>query len=399
MPVASIDLLASARLWTIQKNPRPRIVVKMLVKAPRIFTGREWLSNATVQIKDGVFNAILEGDKGAAGTPDTLLESGFLCASFVDLQIYGGGGILFSNTPSEESIRRTFEEHVNTGTTHFQITLNCSSEETIWEAIRTCKDYMNSGGKGLIGLHLEGPFFNPVRRGAHLLENLTKPDVEFCQRLVEACAGLPTYMTIAPEMFDPESLDVLLASPIKLSVGHSDATHAQANAAFERGILRVTHLFNAQSQWTSRALGIVGATMDHPEARASIVVDGLHVDFASVRMAKKLMGDRLFLITDAVTEDLSGPYEFSKRGGDRFTDANGVLSGSALTMIEAVRNCVKKVGISVEEALRMATFYPAEVVGLDASLGTLEVGKEASFLWLSDELEVKAVWIKGERQF
>jgi N-acetylglucosamine-6-phosphate deacetylase len=216
--------------------------------------------------------------------------------------------------------------------------------------------------------------------------------------VIRETEGLPTYMTIAPEMFDAESLEILVASHIKLAVGHSDATLFEATAAFNSGIPRVTHIFNAQSQWTSRALGIVGAAMDHSTVRASVVADGYHVDFAGIRLAKKLMGSRLFLITDAVTEDVSGPYYFSKKGGVKFTDENGTLSGSALTMIEAVKNCVDKVGIEVEEALRMASLYPAEVLALDDRLGTIEVGKEASFLWLSDDLRVLGVWLKGQSQ-
>lgn len=121
------------------------------------------------------------------------------------------------------------------------------------------------------------------------------------------------------------------------------------------------------------------------------------MDFGTVRLAKKLMGERLFLITDAVTEDASGPYEFSKRSGEKFTNENGVLSGSALTMIDAVRNCVGEVGIEVEEAIRMASIYPARVLGLDDKLGTIEVGNQASFLWLDDNLNIKAVWLKGDR--
>lgn len=367
----------------------------MKIKAPRMFTGREWLSNRVVELDDGEWTSL---DSSSSSPVDLDVSSGFLCPSFVDVQVYGGHSLLFSNRPTVESIQATADEHLQTGTTHFQITLNCSPWETMKDAISSCKTYMQNGGKGLVGLHLEGPFFAPSKRGAHVLEFVRTPDRDFCRRVVQETEGLPTYMTIAPEVFDKESLSTLMNSPIMLSIGHSDATFEQATEAFNAGISRVTHLFNAQSQWTSRALGIVGAAMDHPAVRASVVADGLHVDFAGIRLAKKLMGDRLFLITDAVTEDVSGPYFFSKSGGIRFTDENGVLSGSALTMDQAVRNCVEKVGIPLEESLRMASLYPAEVLGLDDKLGTIEVGKEASFLWLSDDLKVKGVWRRGRRE-
>ncbi|KAI9029328.1 hypothetical protein DFJ74DRAFT_603085 [Hyaloraphidium curvatum] len=367
------------------------------ISAPRIFTGREWLPLSSLSVSPEGNIASL----GPIASPDPAslsLSRGFLCPSFVDVQLYGGGGMLFSNRPCAESIRLAREEHLRTGTTHFQITLNCSPAETMWRAVDACKEYLASGGKGLAGLHLEGPFFSPAKRGAHLAEFVARPTAELAREIVRRTDGLPTFMTVAPEEFGGDgALDLLLASHVRLSLGHSDATHAQARAAFARGIRNVTHLFNAQSQWTSRALGVVGATLESGTARASVVADGLHVDFAGIGLAKRLMGDRLFLITDAVTEDVSGPYKFSRRGGARFEDENGTLSGSALTMIEAVRNCVREVGIPVEEALRMASMYPAEVLGLDAKLGTLEAGKEATFLWLSDELEVLGVWVEGER--
>jgi N-acetylglucosamine-6-phosphate deacetylase len=239
-------------------------------------------------------------------------------------------------------------------------------------------------------LHLEGPFFNPVKRGAHHVEFVQEPTEAFVNEIIERTNGLPTYMTIAPEMFAPAVIDKLKNSPIMCSMGHSDATFEQAQQA---GISRITHLFNAMSQWQSRALGLVGASF-RSDAWTSIIADGLHCDFESLRLAKQLKGDKLFLITDAVTHDESGPYVFSKNGV-RFTNEAGVLSGSALTMDEAIRNCVDKADISLEEAIRMATVYPAEVANL-ADLGSIETGNRACFVHLSDDLQVKQVWYDGE---
>lgn len=257
----------------------------------------------------------------------------------------------------------------------------------MWAAIDACKSY---AGKGLVGLHLEGPFFNPVKRGAHHEAFVQEPSIDFVQEIIDRTNGLPTYMTIAPEMFAPEVLTLLKNSHIMCSMGHSDATFEEAQNA---GITRITHLFNAMSQWQSRALGLVGASF-RSDAWTSIIADGLHCDFESLRLAKQLKGEKLFLITDAVTHDESGPYVFSKNGA-RFTNEAGVLSGSALTMDEAIRNCVNKAGISTEEAIRMATVYPAEVANLH-DLGTIEVGKRACFVHLADDLQVKQVWYDGE---
>jgi N-acetylglucosamine-6-phosphate deacetylase len=237
---------------------------------------------------------------------------------------------------------------------------------------------------------LEGPFFNPIKRGAHNEKFVQEPAKEFVQEIIDRTQGFPTYMTIAPEMFTPDVLNLLKNSHIMCSMGHSDATYEQAQQA---GISRITHLFNAMSQWQSRSLGLVGASF-RSDAWTSIIADGLHCDFESLRLAKQLKREKLFLITDAVTHDESGPYIFTKNG-IRFTNEAGVLSGSALTMDEAIRNCVQHAGISLEEAIRMATVYPAEVANLN-ELGSIEVGKRACFVELNSKLTVQQVWYDGE---
>ena len=354
------------------------------LKFAKIFTGSGWIQDKAIGIENGRIKNILPTD-------DVSEKNGFLCAGFIDLQLYGGGGKLFSNQASTECITSTFEEHIKTGTVAFQITLNCSPKNTMSQAINACKNFQ---GKGLVGLHLEGPFFNPVRRGAHREEFVQKPDMAFVESLIAETNGLPTYLTIAPEMFESDVLDRLINSPIMLSIGHSEASFDQAMAAIKKGISRITHLFNAMSQWQSRALGIVGTSFS-TNVWTSIIVDGLHCDFESVKLAKQLKGDRLFLITDAVTNDVSGPYFFSQTNG-RFTNDAGTLSGSSLTMQQAVQNCVEYAHIPLEEAIRMATIYPAKVANLDQDLGSIEVGKRACFVHFSDDLTIQQVWYDGE---
>lgn len=350
--------------------------------ASRIFTGQQWLENKEISVTNGRISAISDGS-GAA-------SENFLVPGFIDLQIYGGGGILFSNHQTTEAIQATFDEHHKTGTVAFQITLNCSPAESMWKAIDAYKSYT---GSGLVGLHLEGPFFNPIRRGAHQEAYIQKPSLAFLEELIERTKGIPTYLTIAPEMFSAEELSLLVGSPIMCSLGHSDATFEQAMNAIEKGVSRITHLFNAMSQWQSRALGLVGASF-HSNAWTSIIADGLHCDFKSLELAYRLKKGRLFLITDAVTNDSSRPYSFLAKEG-RFTNAAGVLSGSSLTMMEAIRNCVQQASIPLEEAIRMATVYPAEVANL-SDLGSIEVGKRACFVELNPALDVVQVWYDGK---
>ena len=357
-----------------------RLDIKMF--ASRIFTGQKWLENKEISIENGHISAISSGS-GAS-------TENFLVPGFIDLQIYGGGGILFSNHQTTESIQATFDEHHKTGTVAFQITLNCSPASSMWKAVEAYSTYT---GPGLVGLHLEGPFFNPIKKGAHNEAFAQKPSVEFIHELIKRTAGVPTYLTIAPEMFSSEELTLLLDSEIMCSLGHSDATYLEAMNAIEKGVSRITHLFNAMSQWQSRQLGLVGASFDS-DAWTSIIADGLHCDFKSLELAYRLKKGRLFLITDAVTNDVSGPYSFLAKDG-RFTNEAGILSGSSLTMIEAIQNCVQKASIPLEEAIKMATVYPAEVANL-TELGSIEVGKRACFVELNPALEVLQVWYDGK---
>lgn len=205
---------------------------------------------------------------------------------------------------------------------------------------------------------------------------------------------------MAPEMFSDEELELLLRSHIRLSIGHSDASYECATRAIKQGANRVTHLFNAMSQWQSRALGVVGAALDSPDCWASVIADGLHVDFRSIALAARLKPGRLFLITDAVTHDTSGPYSFLRADHasvktPHFTDASGVLAGSALTMDQAVANVVRHAGVSLEEALRMASLYPAQAAGIEGDLGSVEVGKRACCVELQ-QLQVVQVWYDGQ---
>ncbi len=369
------------------------------LKNCQIFTSEEILSNKILVIEANMIARIL--DEEDIEDLDNLFPEiqlidlkGFnIAPALIDIQIYGGGGSLYNSKTTEETIHNTYLEIRKSGTTHFQITLSSTPLDKILESIAVAKSYLKNGGQGLAGLHLEGPFFSFPKRGAHVAEFIRKPTDEELKTIIEACVGLPTYMTIAPEEFTDTQLDLLLQSDIKIAAGHSSATYQQAKYAFNKGIKRVTHLFNAMSAFQGREPGLVGATYDS-EAWASIIPDGIHVDFASVKISKKIMGKRLFIITDAVTNDVSGDYKFI-HAGTHYTDTKGTLSGSALTMIQAVINCVEKVNIPLQEALRMASTYPAEVLALDHSLGHIKNGYQANMIIFDDSLNIKGLVENG----
>jgi len=370
-----------------------------MIYARRLFTGMGWLDNQMIEVStEGRISAIRDALPFETQRHSSEAEEGtILVPGFIDLQVYGGEGRLFSNQQTVEAIHATFREHSKTGTVAFQIATNCNAPASMWTAVEACRSY---DGKGLVGLHLEGPFFNPSKRGAHREEFVMKPSVQFIEELISRSAGVRTYLTVAPEMFSNEELELLLRSHIRLSIGHSDASYECATRAIKQGANRVTHLFNAMSQWQSRALGVVGAALDSPDCWASVIADGLHVDFRSIALAARLKPGRLFLITDAVTHDTSGPYSFLRADHasvktPHFTDASGVLAGSALTMDQAVANVVRHAGVSLEEALRMASLYPAQAAGIEGDLGSVEVGKRACFVELQ-QLQVVQVWYDGQ---
>jgi N-acetylglucosamine-6-phosphate deacetylase len=365
----------------------------------KIFTSEEVLDHKILLIKGNKIGKIFaerETEDLNNLYPDIQIVDlkGFnIAPAFIDIQIYGGSGNLYNSKTSEDTIHKTYLEIRKAGTTHFQITLSSTPLNKILESIEVAKNYLKNGGQGLAGLHLEGPFFSFPKRGAHVAEFIRKPTDEELKTIIDACVGLPTYMTIAPEEFTEYQLDLLLQSDIKVAAGHSSATYQQAKTAFNKGISRVTHLFNAMSAFQSREPGLVGATYDS-EVRASIIPDGIHVDFTSVKISKKIMGKRLFIITDAVTNDVSGDYKFI-HAGTHYTDTKGTLSGSALTMMQGVKNCVEKIEIPLQEALRMASTYPAEVLNLDQSLGKIKHDYQANMVIFDDELKVKGLIENG----
>jgi N-acetylglucosamine-6-phosphate deacetylase len=361
----------------------------LAIKAKNIFTGETTINDNYILVNQGIIIDILPEKPNNDNIKIKDFSSFNIAPAFIDLQIYGGAGSLFNTDPTADTIQKTYDEISKTGTKYFQITLSTISLENMLAGIEACKNYQKNGGNGLIGLHLEGPFFNPKKRGAHIEKYVRKPTVNEINTILKASKGIVTYLTIAPEMFDDECLNLLIKSGINLSAGHSDATFEESKSAFSKGIHRVTHLFNAMSQFQSRAPGLVGATYDS-QVWASIVADGIHVDFNAVKISKSIMGDRLFYITDAVTEDTRGEYSFTYNK-NHYINELGVLSGSALTMMQAVRNGVENCGIPLAESLRMASTIPAKVANLSQKLGKIKKGFYADFVVFDDDLNVQNI--------
>jgi N-acetylglucosamine-6-phosphate deacetylase len=238
-----------------------------------------------------------------------------------------------------------------------------------------------------LGFHIEGPWINPAKRGAHIESLIHSPSLQQVQELLSYGKGVIKMITLAPEVCSKEVIDLILSHNIILSAGHSNATYKEAMNGFANGINTVTHLYNAMSPLQHRQPGLVGAAFDHTHVMASIIPDGHHVDYAAIRIAKQIMGKRLFVITDAVTETDKGYYPH-KPAGDKY-ESGGILSGSALTMNKAVKNLVDHCRIELDEALRMCSQYPAKVLGMENGLGKIENGYKANMVVMNEKMEVR----------
>jgi len=356
----------------------------------KIFTGEEIVPNKAVLTESEVIVGVVNADAIPSQYRTEDLKGFTMAPAFVDLQIYGGNGRLFSQDLSVESLKATYEYCLYGGCTHFMITMATNTIEKFLQGFEVVRAYREQGGKGLLGLHLEGPYINPVKRGAHLEACIKTPTIEEVTMLLKKGEGVFSMMTLAPEKCDDAIIELLQSHNIIISAGHTNATYQQAMTAFKKGIPAATHLFNAMSPLQHREPGMVGAIMNHPFVMSSIVCDGVHVDYAAVHIAKKVLQHRLFFITDAVAETTSGEYQHLFRG-DRYALPDGTLSGSALTMLQCVKNAVSHAGISLEEALRMAAAYPAQLIS-SKKLGKIEKGYQADFVVFDDMLELQRVY-------
>jgi N-acetylglucosamine-6-phosphate deacetylase len=350
--------------------------------APWIFTGEQWMEGVAIICNDDTIEVLTPVTEIPLDLSVADMEQGFIAPAFIDVQVYGAAGKLFSMFPEPSTLQLMQEAFAAQGTCLFQPTLATNTIAVFKKAIDAVRQYKAAGGRGVHGLHLEGPWLNPVRAGAHVQEWMHRPSPQEVKNLLEHGKGIITMITLAPEMCSPEVIRLIRSYGVVISAGHSDAGFEQAMAAFEEGINAVTHLYNAMSPLHHREPGLVGACFRHPSVRASIIPDGYHVHFEAIRIAKQVMGERLFAITDAVTETAEGPYRHEKSGNKY--ECNGTLSGSAISMFEAYRNLVEQVGLEKGEALRMCSLYPARVLGADQQYGKIESGYKSELVWINE---------------
>jgi N-acetylglucosamine-6-phosphate deacetylase len=348
--------------------------------AKALFTGSKWLNDVVIHIEsDLVVGIDQKGFDANSAMP-------FIIPALIDLQLYGADGKLLSEFPEKETIEKIYQYCIESGTGFFQPTIASQSMDIIYASIDAVKAYKAAAGKGCIGLHLEGPWIHTSKKGAHDMSVIHIPALEEVASILAYGKDLISMITLAPEICTPAIIKLIQDAGVVVSAGHTNASYEHGMQFFNDGIPVATHLFNAMSAFQHRAPGVVGALFDHPTAMSSIIADGYHVDYAAIRVAKKIMGDRLFCITDAVTETSTGLYQHTLVG-DKYESA-GTLSGSALTQLKSIQNLVEHVGIPLDEAIKMCSVYPAKLMQHKNINGTIEINKKANLLCLSAELAI-----------
>ncbi|CAA0118512.1 N-acetylglucosamine-6-phosphate deacetylase [Halioglobus japonicus] len=370
----------------------------------QVFDGASLHTDKAVLIDGTRILALLDPGQlpdGVAATYD--LEGGILLPGFIDLQVNGGGGVLFTARPTIDSLRTIGAAHRTTGTTGFLPTLITADYDVMRAAVAAVEQAIAEGVPGILGIHLEGPFLNPQRRGVHDAGKFCALDQAGFDIITSLAAGT-TLVTLAPELTSPAMIRQLVDAGVIVSCGHSAASYAQAREALAAGATGCTHLFNAMTPLQSREPGMVGAALEDENSWFGIIADGHHIHPAAFRIAvsaKKTGG--AILVTDAMPTVGSERKSFELDGeiisasNGRLTNAEGTLAGSDLDMLSAVNNAARFAGLDWLEAVRMATVYPARALGLDGELGAIKPGYRASLLALDTRHNIRDSWIDGIR--
>jgi N-acetylglucosamine-6-phosphate deacetylase len=368
----------------------------------RILAGDGVVSGRTLLLSGSRIEALVEpGDSRCRKAAIVDIEGQLLLPGFIDVQVNGGGGVLFNDDPSPESIRAIGAAHRRFGTTGFMPTLISDDLQTIGRAIDAVQWALDGGMPGVLGIHIEGPFLNSARRGVHDSKHLRLLDAGLVSLLSRLRTG-KTVVTLAPEMTTPEIVAKLTAAGVLVSAGHSEASYGETAAAIAHGLRGFTHLFNAMARLEPRDPGIVGAALYDENTWCGIIVDGHHVDPIMLKLALRCKRhDRFMLVTDGMPPVGSDQPSFVLQGrtirvvDGICRDENGTLAGTALDMAAAVRNSVSLLGLHIAEAARMASQYPAEFLGLGHELGRIAPGYRANLVQMDDEFNVRRTWIEG----
>ena len=377
-------------------------MMKVLFGA-RLFDGERMIEDRALVVEGGAIVALTSFAERPRAAESCDLGGGVLAPGLIDWQVNGGGGVLFNETPTLAGIRAIVAAHRGDGTTSLLPTLITDAPEKLEAALAAAAEAVDSA-PGCLGVHVEGPFIDLRRKGAHpeqFIRRMTPLDAD---RLIAAKAKVGVMVvTLAPAAVSNDLIARLAASGIIVSIGHAEATTEEAQAAFRAGAGAVTHLFNAMSQLGHRQPGLVGAALADPNIICGFIADGLHVHAAAARAAFNAKGvDGVALISDAMPPAAGGPKIFYLEGrrvtqvGAKLTLDDGTLAGAAITLMDAVRYATRELGVDLADALKMASLTPARLLRVDHRLGRLRPGFQADLVHLADDLAVRGTWVGGE---
>lgn len=368
----------------------------------RVLTPDGFVEGLAVLMQDGLIVDLIADEALPADTVRQDLDGAALLPGFIDAQVNGGGGALFNNDTSVDAIRTIAQAHRRFGTTGLLPTLISDDAEVMARAVAATRAAIEAGVPGVLGIHLEGPYIAPARKGTHNAAKFRVPDDSEVAMATSLDNGV-TLLTLAPEQVPADTIRAMVARGAIVVAGHTAATYEQIRAGIDAGVSGFTHLYNAMSPLQGREPGAVGAALEDDGCWCGVIVDGVHVHPASLRvaLAAKPRG-KVFLVTDAMPMVGSDDPSFDLYG-ETITAVDGVvrnaagsLAGSALDMATAVRNSVHLVGLPLEEAARMASTYPAEFLGLGDTHGRIVPGWRADLVALDADLQVVGTWIGGE---
>ena len=364
-----------------------------------VLTERGFERDVCVVVEDGFIVAVLHGDPPSGDLID--LDGGYLVPGFIDAQVNGGGGVLFNNDTSVDAINAIGRAHRRFGTTGFLPTLISDDAAVMQRAITATRDAIEQGVPGVLGIHLEGPYLAPARKGTHDDAKFRVPDAAEIAMATSLDNGI-SLLTLAPERVPAAAIRAMVERGSIVTAGHTAGSYDEIRAGIDAGISGFTHLYNAMTPLQGREPGAVGAALEDDACWCGVIVDGVHVHPASLRVALKAKPrGRVFLVTDAMpmvggddpSFDLYGETITAIDGVVR--NAAGALAGSALDMASAVRNSVHLLGLPLDEACRMAAQYPAEFLGIGGSHGRIAPGYRADLVLLDGEVCVQRSWIGG----
>ena len=376
--------------------------MKQAITGSKLFNGIDFIEHKALLIDDQHIAGIVNEDAIPTDFQIKKLDGGILSPGFIDLQVNGGGGKLFNNSPDKESLNTIISAHQYFGTTSIMPTVISDSLNILQKCTDTISNEIDNN-HSLLGIHIEGPFFNVKYRGVHQKQYINTINASYLN-LFETLDKFPVMLTLAPECISIKQLKHLKSLGFKILAGHTDANYDQLEEAVKYGLDGFTHLFNAMGQISAREPGVVGSAFDFDETSASIIVDLHHVHPSLINLSfKQKPKGKLFFVSDSMATINHGEPSFElydevvSESNGRIINSEGKLAGSSITQIDAIKNAYQKCSIPLESAISMATLYPAEYLGVSDYIGQLKKGYRADLAHFDSNFHVQNVWLAGKQ--